>query len=229
MTSKLIVSTVNIRAGASITDARSVLATTLLAAEYVLDPDSLHRYLVDAFQVTESASVTFNKITSDSFAFADVATTSFGKNPSDTFAFADNFSRTVQYSRALTDATTMVDVPAFSYTKVSSDSFAVTDQEAITFTKQTSDNQPITDVFSRTVTYSRIFTDAFAMDDAATIDAFSREDQLAKTNIISFTESQTFGVTKVLADTVTMAEDFNVLILPRAVVNAAPLNFSTLN
>ena len=226
MTSKLIVSTVNLRAGASITDARSVLATTLLAAEFVLDPDSLHRWFYDAFQVTESASVTFNKITSDSFAFA---TTSFGKNPLDTFTFADAFSRTVQYSRALSDSTTMNEATVFSFTKVSSDSFAVTDQEAITFTKPTSDTQPITDLFSRTVTYSRSFTDAFSMDDAATIDAFSREDQLAKTNIISFTDAQTFGVTKVLADAVTISEDFNVLILPRAVVNAAPLNFSTLN
>jgi hypothetical protein len=229
MATKLVIKSVDLQAGATTVDLRSVSASTLLSAEFVLDPDSLTRYFFDAFQVAESASVTFNKITSDSFAFADAATTSFGKNPLDTFAFADAFSRTVQYSRSLADATTMVDAPSFSYTKGSADSFAVTDQEAITFTKPTSDTQPITDVFSRTVTYSRSFADAFSMDDAATIDAFSREDQLAKTNIISFTESQTFGVTKSLADAVTISEDFNVLILPRAVVNAAPLNFSTLN
>lgn len=229
MATKLVIESVDLQAGATTVDLRSVAASVLLSAEFVLDPNSSTRYFLDAFQVTESASVTFNKITSDSFAFADAATTSFGKNSSDTFAFADSFSRTVQYSRALTDATTMNEATVFSFTKGSADSFAVTDQEAITFTKPTSDTQPITDVFSRAVTYSRIFTDAFAMDDAATIDAFSREDQLAKTNIISFTDAQTFGVTKSLADAVTISEDFNVLILPRAVVNAAPLNFSTLN
>jgi hypothetical protein len=229
MTIKLLVTNADLKAGITASDLRSVAASTLLSAEFVLDPNSLNRFFHDAFQVTESAVVSLTKVSTDSFAFADAATTTFGKNPADTFSFADTFSRTVQYSRALTDAATMLDAQSFSYTKASSDSFAVTDQEAITFTKPLADTQAITEVFSRTVTYSRAFNDAFSMDDAATIDAFSREDQLAKSNVISFTESQTFGVDKVLADSVTMSEDFNVLILPRAVVNAAPLNFSTLN
>jgi hypothetical protein len=132
MATKLVIESVDLQAGATTVDLRSVAASVLLSAEFVLDPDSLTRYFLHAFQVTESASVSFNKITSDSFAFADAATTTFGKNPLDTFAFADNFSRTVQYSRALTDATTMTDAPSFSYAKASADSFAVTDQEAIT-------------------------------------------------------------------------------------------------
>ena len=229
MTIKLVVTAADLKAGITVSDLRAVAASTLLSAEFVLDPNSLTRWFYDTFQVTESASVSLTKVSTDTFTFQDVATTDFGKNPADAFSFADTFSRTVQYSRALTDAATMLDAQSFSYTKASSDSFAVTDQEAITFTKPLADTQAITEVFSRTVTYSRAFNDAFSMDDAATIDAFSREDQLAKSNVISFTESQTFGVDKVLADSVTMAENFNVLILPRAVLNAAPLNFSTLN
>ena len=229
MATKFVITSVDLKAGVTASDLRSVAASTLVTAEYLLDPNSLTRFFYDAFQVTESAVVSLTKVSTDSFAFADAATTTFGKNPADTFSFADTFSRTVQYSRALTDAATMVDAPSFSYAKASSDSFTITDQEAITFTKPLIDTQSLSDVFSRTVTYSRAFSDAFSMDDAATIDAFSREDQLAKSNVISFTESQTFGVDKVLADSVTMSEDFNVLILPRAVVNAAPLNFSTLN
>jgi hypothetical protein len=230
MATKFVITSVDLKAGVTASDLRSVAASTLLTAEFLLDPNSLTRFFYDAFQVTESASISLTKVSTDTFAVEDgTATIGFGKNPADTFSFADTFSRTVQYSRALTDAATMVDVPSFSYTKASSDSFTVTDQEAITFTKPLADTQAITEVFSRTVTYSRAFSDAFSMDDAATIDAFSREDQLAKSNVISFTESQTFGVDKVLADSVTMSEDFNVLILPRAVVNAAPLNFSTLN
>ena len=229
MASKIIISSVDLRANPLSSDLKSVAASTLLSAEFVLNPNSLNRFFYDAFQVTESASVTFGKFTSDQFSFSDSANTDFGKNPTDAVSFADVLALTVQYSRALTDAATMVDAPSFSYTKASSDSFAVTDQEAITFTKPLIDTQSLADVFSRTVSYSRSFSDAFSMDDAATIDAFSREDQLAKSNVISFTESQTFGVDKVLADSVTMAENFNVLILPKAVVNAAPLNFSTLN
>ena len=229
MTTKIVISTADLKANITASDLKAVAASTLLSAQFKLDPNSLTRYFFDAFQVTESAAVTLTKATADSFAFADVAATTFGKNTLDTFAFADALSRVVQYSRALSDSTTMDEATVFSFTKGSADSVQVLDQEAITFTKPLTDTQPLADVFSPTITYSRSFTDAFSMDDAATIDAFTREDQLAKSNVISFAESQTFGVDKVLADTVTMAEDFNVLILPRAVVNAAPLNFSTLN
>ena len=229
MATKIIFTSADLKAGITALDLKAVAASTLLSAEFVLDPNSLTRWFYDTFQVTESASVSLTKVSTDTFTFQDVATTDFGKNPTDAVSFADALSLTVQYSRALTDAATMIDAPSFSYTKASSDLFAVTDQEAITLTKPLADTQAIAEVFSRTVTYSRAFNDAFSMDDAATIDAFSREDQLAKSNVISFTESQTFGVDKVLADSVTMAENFNVLILPRAVVNAAPLNFSTLN
>lgn len=230
MTTKILISNVGLIQDLTVTDVRSITDSILLSAEYVIDPNTLNRFLYDAFAVNESAVLQFSKQVADPFNVADLSVDiTFTKGLADNQPITENFSRSVQYSRNFTEAFSTADQPTLLFTSVKTDQFAITDVENLTVGKNISENQLITDVFSVAFTYNRTFNDAFTLDDAATVDAFSREDQLAKTNVFSFTETQAFGVTKAPADTFTVAEAITVFILPKAAINAAPLNFTTLN
>ena len=102
---------------------------------------------------------------------------------------------------------TMVDAdPVFEYAKKADDDFfQVSENHLTTFNKLPpfiDDNNVfvLSESLSRTVIYSRAFSDAFALDDNATVDAITKDFFGAKTNIFGFADTQAFGVGKNVTD-----------------------------
>ncbi len=73
-------------------------------------------------------------------------------------------------------------------------------------TKAESESVFMTDDFDRAVSYVRAFSDQFALDDAATVDAFKKDTGSNKVNVFSFADTQVFTVTKALADSISLTE-----------------------
>ena len=347
MTSRLIISTSDLRAQTSVTDLRAAIASTLLSAEYVLDPDTINQWLEDQLALAESTALAFSKAAdpdaftfsdapaaslglakSDSFSFADaplVAVTfnrsfsdafslddftavdavikdmantkvnvfgfsddqafgvgkgladsvsltedhavSFSKATTDSFSVSEVLSRAVTYNRAfsdsqgfgdavdshaiakdLSDTQTMTEAHAASTSLGKTDSYSLADAPAQSFDKAAADSVSLSESLSRTVTYNRTFTDAFSMDDAATVNALIKDHANAKTNVFSFADSQAFGFSKAATDTfsfvdafdsvevgkgvsdsVSMTENFSFALFSNAAMNAAALNVSPFN
>ena len=234
MTSRLIISTSDLRAQTSVTDLRAAIASTLLSAEYVLDPDTINQWLEDQFALAESAALAFSKTADpDAFTFSDASAASLGLAKSDNFSFADAPLVTVTFNRSFSDAFSLddftavdavikdmantkvnvfgfADVQAFGVGKGLADAFTFADAvDSFGIGKGLTDTQTMTESLARTVQYSRTFTDTFVMDDAATVDAIEKATSALKQNIVSM--GDTFGRTVVFnrqfADSVTPTED----------------------
>ena len=82
MASRLIVTSTDVQSDFSVTDVQSVIASTLLSAEFVLDPDSLHRWFYDQFSFTDPHSFLLAKVADpDSFALSESDSFHFYKVP----------------------------------------------------------------------------------------------------------------------------------------------------
>ena len=262
-----VITTTDVRSDVSVTDVQSVVAATLLAAELTLDPDTLNRFLTDQFAVVDAPSLGVGKNPSDTVTIDEVISSIvFGKGLSDSVSVTESINVLLEILRAFSDAVSFVDTPATTVTPAFSDqqqmaeanakgvdlsktdTFTFADVETLQVDKGLVDTPNLSEVFTRTVTFSRSFADAFALDDAATVDAIRKDTANAKTNIFSFSDAESFGVEKVFTDsfslseaidsfdfgkgatdTVTVSENFSFALFSNAALNAAPLNQSPFN
>lgn len=267
MSSRGIVTTTDVQSDISVTDIQSVVASTLLAAELILDPDTLNQYLNNQFSLSDAPSVGFGKAPSDTFTLGEaISSFGVGKGVSDSVSVTESISVLLEILRSFTDALSFVDSPALGVSPafsdqqqisesdakgvalVKADTYGFSDVEVFALGKAPSDQVSMSEVFSRSVTFSRTFSDAFALDDAATVDAIRKDTANAKTNIFSFSDTEAFGVEKVFTDsfslseaidafdfgkgatdTVTVSENFSFALFSNAALNAAPLNQSPFN
>ena len=217
-------------------DLKSELSNRLLTAAAALDPDTKNRYFRSGHEATMTdlyISAFSKRADDDSFAFADSNLTDFSALKTDSFAFSDTPSVVTQFSRSFTDAFALDDFTAvdavikdmanaktnvFGFADVQTlgvgkglaDSFTFSDAvDSFGIGKGLTDTQSMTESLARTVQYQRAFTDAFVLDDAATVDAFQKDTSSLKQNIFSM--GDTFGRTVVYSrqftDSVTPTED----------------------
>lgn len=238
------------------------------ATEVVLDSDTKNRYFSgEAFSLSEQASLHSQKVTLDSFGFSDQQIFDITKGIADQFSFSEvvdilliierDFSDTyaladvsvLAIEKAVADALSFTEVTAFALTTAKTDLVSISESSAFSLNKQATDSLSINDTFSRVATFSRAFTDAFTLDDAATVDAFTKETSAAKTNVFSVTDNQTFAVDKPFTDSTSISDSFvfsvetlvsdsvaltdsvviNLINSNQAVLNTSALNTFTLN
>lgn len=267
MSSEAIISSSDVQADLSLTDVQSVLAITLLSAELVLDPATLNQWIYNQFAVVDTPSLGVGKNPSDTVTIDEaISSFVFGKRLSDSVSVTESISILLEILRAFSDAISFVDSPAATVAPAFSDqqqmteadakgvdisktdTFTFADVETLQVDKGLVDALNLSEVFIRSVTFSRSFADAFALDDAATVDAIRKDTANAKTNIFSFSDTEAFGVGKVFTDsfslseaidsfdfgkgatdTVTVSENFSFALFSNAALNAAPLNQSPFN
>ena len=213
-------------------------------------------------------TVVFNRQFADNVAPIEAHATSFSKSAaSDSVSLAESLSRTVAYSRdfsdlqgfadeldnfgigkGLADTQTMSEAHASDLALAKADALNLSEAASSLVGKAASDAFSISEALTRTVTYSRTFTDAFSMDDAATVDAFAKDHANTKANVFTFADSQAFGFSKTLptdtfsfaddedfafgkglSDSVTVTENFSFALFSNAAMNAAQLNLSPFN
>lgn len=267
MSSKVIVNAKDVRSDISVTDLKSVIASTLVAAEIILDPDTLNQYLNHQVALVDSPSFGLGKSLADSLTLGEVISSiGVGKVLSDSVSVTESISILLEILRAFSDSFSFVDTPVkavstaptdqYQLTEADakgvalgkSDSYGFNDNRVSEVGKNLTDSQAMSDVFARTVVYARNFSDAFSLDDAATINAFIKDTSNAKTNVFGFADAQAFGfdksasdslslseaidsfvVGKGATDTVSVTENFSFALFSNAAMNAATLNASPFN
>jgi len=177
------------------------------------------RNLTDSASISDAAPVfTVNAVRADTFEFTDLAAKDVTTVLTDTPSMQDVFSRTVDYNRTETDVYTfahdvtfdnslgktdtfsMADAPALDVTSSQEDSFGIADSPALHPSISDTDTFTFGDVLSRVVSFSRTFSDSFTLDDAATVDAFAKDYEGVKGNIVSITETLSFSMQQQIAD-----------------------------
>jgi len=190
---------------------------------------SYFKALADATNVAENLSrvVSFIRDFADSTSVSENATISYGKNETEFLYMGEQHSLDVD--KPLSDTATVADSPAISYSRPDSDSVTISESfsrvvtSARTFTETATvsddstlavglnktDAVAISQVFGRTVVFNRTFTDAFTIDDSATVDAFTKDTQARKGNVVGVTDnfSRVFTAVRDFTDSVAVSDD----------------------
>ena len=267
MASRVIVNAKDVRSDISVTDLKSVIASTLVAAEIILDPDTLHQFLNHQFFLADSPSFGLGKGFSETLTIGEaISSIGVGKGFSDSASITESINITLEILRAFSDLISFVDAPAIetsrgfsdqqqmsesdtkSFSAVKADSLSFSDSEVLNFGKAPSDQVVLSESLAFSGNSNRFFTDAFSLDDAATVDAIRKDTANAKTNVFSFADAQAFGFGKAASDSfslsesidtfvfgkgvtdaVSVTENINVLLFSNAAMNAATLNSAPFN
>lgn len=164
---KVTVTSVRIKANAAYRDA--------VATGIALDPTSLNRYLRD-----------------DKVLFTDALTTSVEKTTLDSFSLTESFITSLSAERAFTDAVSTTDDTQILIERSLEDAYSFSDASILSFGKNESDSITFDEVVNTLLTYERVFTDAFALDD--TLLGLGDRD-FSKANVFGFNDvsSASFG------------------------------------
>jgi len=267
MSSKIVLSVADLRADTSVTDVKSVIAATLLSADFVLDPDTKHQWFDDSFAFVDAPSLGLGKNPDDAVTVDDaISQIAFGLGKSDTVTMSESISILLELLRAFSDSVSFTDSPVnavsiaptdqYQLTEADakgvslekSDSYVLNDGDVFDFGKRVADQISLSESLSRTVSFNRAFTDAFSLDDAATVNALIKDSANTKTNVFGFADDQALGfgktasdsfsfsdaidsfvVGKGITDTVSMTENFSFALFSNAAMNAATLNSAPFN
>jgi len=267
MSSKIVLNVADLRGDISVTDVKSVIAATLLSADFVLDPDTKNQWLDDQFSFTDLPSLGIGKNPSDSVTLDEaISQMVFGLGKSDTVTLSESINILLELLRAFSDVFSFSDThtsavePVFAdqqqlsesnakgFGLSKSDSVGMSDVDVFGFSKGLVDQTVLSESLARTVSFNRAFTDAFSMDDAATVNALIKDSANTKTNIFGFSDDQALGfgktasdsfsfvdavdllaVSKGITDTVSVTESFSFALFSNAAMNAATLNSAPFN
>ena len=199
----------------------------VVASEIILDPDTLNRYFRDdAVSFNDAASLGFTKTNLDSFGFSDSQVVEVQKGLIDAFAFSEDVTILLTILRDFDDSFAISDVSVLSIDKgvvdsipltdvfemavsvAKSDALSMTEEAQFGVSKAESDSVSVTDNFARSVTYVRALSDQFALDDSATVDAFSKETGSNKVNVFTFADTQVLAVAKAPSDSIPITDVF---------------------
>lgn len=197
---------VNTSLRVSFADIQAGLEYIGLAASYLVIAESLNRYLADSLSVAELASFTVTKTASDSFGMTELLAQSVSKAESDIFNVTDVLSKSVDYSRAFTDAASITEIHSVSFDTAQVDSLSVSDLPSVTPELNKDDSLSMAESLTKTTVFVRSFSDAFTMDDLASIGDLFKETNLDKGNVFGVTENLSYSAQKSVADTLQMQE-----------------------
>ena len=183
---------------------------------------SEYKFHYDTMSIADVAAVLITKPFSDSYAVSDVAIIDVSLAASESISFTDNITRTVTYSRDITDAftlddtlqsdsieatkgniATLSDVLGIAFTTGFTDQISsITDNQIATVGKNIPESISFTDDLAATFTWSRSFSDAPSVADAIAFahsthltDGFALDDAALVDKNYSGTKGNVFSVT----------------------------------
>ena len=215
---------------AGATEGQTYCDITYFEEDYIQGPQVDHITLTDVFSllITYGRNLTEDPALTDAYAYTVTKPFTEAMGGTDlsvlllTKPFADSFgvsdSDTLSFAKGVTETPALIDARTFDFTKVISEQLFSTDDldgeataeddQEIQFVKTRSDSSALTDDFSKTVTFSRTFTEAPAAN-----------------------EDHSFDVTKPLTEAPTTSDSFGkVVAFSRSFTEAgSALDSDTLN
>lgn len=216
----------------------SATYSNLSAAEVILDYDTKNRYFRDeGFNIGDLAALTPEKKFTDSIGtVTDVLqAVDVGKGLQESLSIGDFAYVLLIIQRQFTDSISIgdtstltaginryeilnaVDTLNYTFSKPLVDTLTPSDLLTTTFDAPKTDGVTAADVFSRTLTYSRAFSDTITMDDFTDVGAITKDTIGSKSNAISFIDTQSFSTEKGVTDTPVLADLYtSVFVTSRA-------------
>lgn len=185
-------------------------------------PSSEYKFYYDTLSIADVAAVLITKPFSDSYVFSDVAVIDVSLAASESVSFTDSITRTVTYSRDITDAftlddtlqsdsieatkgniATLSDVLGIAFSTGFSDQLSsFTENQITSVEKNIPEILTISDDLNATFTWSRSFSDAPSVSDAIALahsthitDGFALDDAALVDKNYSGTKGNVFSVT----------------------------------
>lgn len=147
--------------------------------------------------------LTIQRSFSETLSLEDVALAS---NVVDRFVTEDVAS--FSFSGGSLDDALIQDSPSLRPGKLSSDFFSFSELQRFGYGKSHFDTLPFSDSISLTNTFERSFSDAFALDDLATLGGVVKDTQATKLNVFGLGDSQTLTFGKGPSDELVLIEGF---------------------
>ena len=177
---------------AGATEGQTYCDITYFEEDYIQGPQVDHITLTDVFSllITYGRNLTEDPAITDAYAYTVTKPFTEAMGGTDlsvlllTKPFADSFgvtdSDTLSFAKGVTETPALIDTRTFDFTKVISEQLFSTDDldgeasaeddQEIQFVKTRSDSSALTDNFSKTVTFSRTFTEAPAANEEHSFD-----------------------------------------------------------
>ena len=197
---------VNTSLRVSFADIQAGLEYINLEASYLVLAESLNRFFTDPMSVAELATLSVTKAEDDTFSVTELTALSVGKNVTDSFGVTEVLSKAVSFSRAFTDAASITEIHSVSFDTAQVDNLSVSDLPSVTPELNKDDSLSMAESLTKTTVFVRSFSDAFTMDDLASIGDLFKETNLDKGNVFGVTENLSYSAQKSVADTLQMQE-----------------------
>ena len=198
----------------------------LNAIDMVLDPYSLNKYFRgEAFGMTDVVSVRAEKAVLETIGASDqLQNLVIGKGVADELSIGDFAFILLELLRSFADSVSISDTSALGFNTGKTDSLSLADSDIKIVGKGVTDSFTTTDIDSRllgkglaetvgfvdsltrTTTFARSFTDFFTLDDFTDVNAIRKASVAAKSNVVSFSDTQTFGTEKNIQEAATVTE-----------------------
>ena len=202
----------------SVTESIDIFLTTLRNVDETITLSevvgkSLSRPVTpDSMTMSEQAQIESAPSVADSIGFVDVIVRSLGVSLADASSLADVLS--LQTQPNFQDSASLSEAPALLVGRPLADATdGFTDTQTLATGLAKADSVSVADVFSRAVNFNFLFSDAFAIDDLANVDAFDVDSGLTKGNVLSMSDSLSSSL----------------VAINSTVLNASPLNIGTFN
>ena len=203
--------------GKGLADSATMLESIDILLEFLRD-------FSDSYTLSDQPAILFERpITDDNFNFSDDQTFdvskriqhsvlifedadfAIGKNVSDSFSISEDSIFNLGLGKS--DSVSMGETDTKDLSLSKSDTLSMSEAPALLFEAPHSDSFTMSESFSRTVDFVRSFSDAFSLDDVASVDDPLQTDVSSeKTNVAFLSEDSVFDFTKPLSDTATMSE-----------------------
>ena len=194
-----------IAAGVSSTKSEaSVAVVTVSATDIHTDPDSKNRSLTETVLLSEITVLATTKVFADSFSVADTSPWVLEKAVADPLALSDTFSYAVSWKRTFSDVFVLDDTALINkdFYGNKGNAFGVADDDTWDLNKGINDPLTIGDTITRTLDFSRSFSDPMSVTDAPAIH-FSTP---LPTDYMSVTDASTQNFNKGVPDTLSLGD-----------------------
>lgn len=197
----------------------------LSAIDMVLDPYSLNRYFrLEQFGISDAQVLLVTKGFNDVSGLSDQQDFLIGKGIADGFAMGDEAVVLLEILREFADSAPVIDAQTLSLGLIKAEALGIVDIASMFISKAESEvanisEQAVVDIsnlfadsvstldqFTRAVVYQRSFSDVFVLDDFTDVDAIQKATIATKTNVIGFSDIQSFVTEKTLQDTASLTE-----------------------
>lgn len=195
----------------------------------------------DSSLLIDAPSIGFEHSRHESISVADVyaATVSYVRDFPEVITALSDIRPVLDVGLGPTDEVTALEALLFDLSSLASDELTVADASSIDYSRPEADGVSTSDAFDRVVVFSRAFSDAFALDDNATVGGVIKETQAFKTNVFGFTDAQEFSFAKELNDELVLADitsranektlDDNLSIIESLIISKSSAASSVLN